>query len=110
MREVINLLITWGYGIAVIVLTGTGILFYRKKKGAVDKQVISRKKFLAKFFLLNKAELELFNRIREAAPKLICFAQVSMSQIFYLDPRNRDSFKKLGQVGRKSIDLGAVVD
>jgi very-short-patch-repair endonuclease len=62
-------------------------------------------KYLDKFQLLNKSELELFNRLEEAMPKLIVFAQVSMSQVFYLHPRQRDTFSKLGEIGRKSIDF-----
>jgi hypothetical protein len=62
-------------------------------------------KYLDKFQLLNKSELELFNRLEEAVPKLIVFAQVSMSQVFYLNPKRRDTFSKLGEIGRKSIDF-----
>ena len=62
-------------------------------------------KYLDKFQLLNKTELELFNRLCEAVPALIVFAQVSMSQVFFLHPRQKDTFAKLGEIGRKSIDF-----
>lgn len=56
-----------------------------------------------KFNLLNKVELRIYLGLREAAPAYIVFSQVSMSQLFYIPPR--DVFKQIGQIGRKSIDF-----
>lgn len=64
-----------------------------------------RKRYLDKFWLMNKTELELFNRLQEAMPALLVFSQVSMSQVFHFNPRARDTYSKLGEVGRKSIDF-----
>jgi hypothetical protein len=64
-----------------------------------------KSKYLDKFQLLNKSEFELYQRIQEAAPKLICFCQVSMSQVFFFFPGRKDTFTKLGEIGRKSIDF-----
>jgi very-short-patch-repair endonuclease len=59
----------------------------------------------AKPRLLNKPEQELFNRIREAAPELICFSQVSMSQMFDIHEGQADRRKKMNEIGLKSIDF-----
>lgn len=56
--------------------------------------------FRAKFELLNKTERSLYNQLCAAAPKLIVFSQVSMSQIFY--DLNE---KQLFAIGKKSIDF-----
>lgn len=61
-------------------------------------------KYMDKFHLLNKAETELFNLIRQAAPSLYVFVQVSMSQIFYMSSR-RKAFTQVREIGRKSIDF-----
>ena len=62
-------------------------------------------RYLDKFQLLNKSELELFNRLKEATPALNVFVQVSMSQVFFMFPNRKDTFSKLGEIGRKSIDF-----
>lgn len=77
----------------------------RALKGLAVTEEVKRKSYMDKFNLLNKTELELFNRIQEATPALLVFSQVSMSQVFFFHPRARDTFSKLGEVGRKSIDF-----
>lgn len=57
------------------------------------------------FRLLDASELELFNRLREAMPALIVFAQVSMSQVYYLHSKRIDTLTRFGDIGRKSIDF-----
>lgn len=57
------------------------------------------------FRLLDASELELFNRLREAMPSLIVFAQVSMSQVYYLHSRRVDRLTRFGDMGRESIDF-----
>ena len=56
-----------------------------------------------KFHLLNKSEQTLFQRLKDAAPALHVFPQVSMSQIFYGASQNR--YLQVAHVGRKSIDF-----
>ena len=57
------------------------------------------------FRRLDASELELFNRLREAMPALVVFAQVNMSQVYYLHSRRVDSLTKFGDIGRKNIDF-----
>lgn len=65
---------------------------------------VRKPKYMDKFHLLNKAETELFNLIRQAAPSLYVFVQVSMSQIFYMSNRQK-AFTQVREIGRKSIDF-----
>jgi hypothetical protein len=58
-----------------------------------------------KFQLMNKSEQILFNRLKEAAPALHVFSQVSMSQLFHITSKKRNSFIQLGEIGRKSVDF-----
>lgn len=59
-----------------------------------------RDKYLSKFQLLNKTEQNLYKQLCTAAPKLIVFSQVSMSQIFH-EPNK----KQLFAIEKKSIDF-----
>ena len=54
----------------------------------------------SKFQLLNKAEQNLYSKLCTAAPKLIVFSQVSMSQMFF-----KPDEKQLFMIGKKSIDF-----
>lgn len=65
----------------------------------------TRGKYLDKFQLLNKSEQELFWKLKEAAPSLIVFSQVSMSQVFYIRDFHKKGFLQVGEIGRKSIDF-----
>lgn len=64
-----------------------------------------RPKYMDKFQLMNKSEQLLFARLKEAAPALLVFAQVSMSQLFHITNQKRNSFMQLGEIGRKSVDF-----
>lgn len=57
------------------------------------------------FRVLDSSELDLFNRLREAAPSLIVFAQVNMSQVYYLHSKRIDTLNRFGEIGRTSIDF-----
>lgn len=71
-----------------------------------ETQEKEKRRYFDKFRLMNKAELELFNRLQEAMPALLVFSQVSMSQVFHFNRwDNRGTFSKLGEIGRKSIDF-----
>ena len=62
-----------------------------------------RPQYKDKSQLLNKSEQLLFSRLREAAPKLQIFSQVSMSQLF--DIAGKKGFLQVGEIGRKSVDF-----
>lgn len=64
-----------------------------------------RGKYSDKFQLLNKSEQLLFSRLREAAPALLIFSQVSMSQLFHITNFKQKGFLQIGEIGRKSIDF-----
>lgn len=79
-----------------------GIMAKKKNHPTATAQTIQ---YQAKKTLMNKSELTLYQRLAEAAPSMTVFCQVSMSQIFEIDRRTKDGFKKLGEVGMKSIDF-----
>lgn len=64
-----------------------------------------RHRYMDKFRLLNNPEMALYLRLKEAAPSMIVFAQVSMSQVLYLSKDNKERYRQLGEIGRKSIDF-----
>lgn len=64
-----------------------------------------RGQYSDKFQLLNKTEQILFARLREAAPNLLVFSQVSMSQLFYIANFRKNGFLQIGEIGRKSVDF-----
>lgn len=64
-----------------------------------------RSQYQKKFQLLNKSELLLFSRIKEAAPGMLIFSQVSMSQLFFIESYRKDGYRQIGEIGRKSIDF-----
>lgn len=64
-----------------------------------------RPKYMDKFQLMNKSEQILFNRLKEAAPALLVFSQVSMSQLFHITSNKKNGFIQLGEIGRKSVDF-----
>lgn len=64
-----------------------------------------RSQYRDKFQLLNKTEQLLFGRLREAAPALLVFSQVSMSQLFYITNYRKNGFLQIGEIGRKSVDF-----
>ncbi len=64
-----------------------------------------RKRYQDKFQLMNKSEKLLFDRLREAAPALLIFSQVSMSQLFYITNFKKNGFLQVGEIGRKSVDF-----
>ncbi len=71
----------------------------------MTNEIQIRPKYRDKFQLMNKSELDLFNQLRAAAPNMLVFSQVSMSQVFHLNRFNKDDFRKLGEIGQKSIDF-----
>jgi hypothetical protein len=64
-----------------------------------------RAQYRDKFFLMNKTELALYKSLTEAAPALLVFSQVSMSQLFHIDRYKKGNLKALGEIGRKSVDF-----
>ena len=64
-----------------------------------------RARYRDKFEFLNGAEQKLYWTLREAAPALLVFSQVSMSQVFHIDERTKDRRQKLTEIGKKSIDF-----
>lgn len=66
---------------------------------------IKRHRYMDKFRLLNNPEMALYLRLKEAAPSMIVFAQVSMSQVLYLSKDYKERYRQLGEIGRKSIDF-----
>lgn len=64
-----------------------------------------RSQYQSKFKLLNGSEQILHSRLREAAPALLIFAQVSMSQLFYIGNFRKDGYRQIGEIGRKSVDF-----
>lgn len=64
-----------------------------------------RAQYRDKFEFLNGAEQKLYWTLREAAPALLVFSQVSMSQVFHIDERTKDRRQKLNEIGKKSIDF-----
>lgn len=62
-------------------------------------------KYIDKFELMNRTERELFRRLQEAAPALLIFAQVSMSQLFWITRKRKNSFLQVNEIGRKSVDF-----
>lgn len=64
-----------------------------------------RPKYMDKFQLMNKSEQLLFARLKEAAPALLVFSQVSMSQLFHITNHKKNGFIQLGEIGRKSVDF-----
>lgn len=69
------------------------------------KNATKRSQYQKKFTLLNKSELVLFGRLREAAPELLTLTQVSMSQLFFIGNFRKDGYRQIGEIGRKSIDF-----
>ncbi|WP_220635166.1 DUF2726 domain-containing protein [Georgfuchsia toluolica] len=72
------------------------------KSSLVDER---KSQYRDKFELLNGAEQKLYWTLREAAPALVVFSQVSMSQIFHIDQKTKDRRQKLNEAGKKSIDF-----
>lgn len=64
-----------------------------------------RRRYQDKFQLMNKSEKLLFDRLREAAPALLVFSQVSMSQLFHITNYKKNGFLQVGEIGRKSVDF-----
>lgn len=64
-----------------------------------------RAQYRDKFFLLNKSEMRLYQCLQEAAPALLIFSQVSMSQLFHINRFQKGGLKSLGEIGRKSVDF-----
>lgn len=64
-----------------------------------------RNRYQDKFQLMNKSEKMLYDRLREAAPALLIFSQVSMSQLFHITNYKKNGFLQVGEIGRKSIDF-----
>lgn len=64
-----------------------------------------RDPFMDKFNLLNPSERLLYKKLCAAAPSFIVFAQVSMSQIFYIGNFQKDRIAQLNEIGKKSVDF-----
>ena len=67
------------------------------------KKMEAKTKYMDKFQLMNKSEKVLFDRLREAAPALLVFSQVSMSQLFHIT--NDRKQEQLKDIGKKSVDF-----
>lgn len=78
---------------------------YLAKGNTDNRSNEARAQYRDKFELLNGVEQKLYWTLREAAPALVVFSQVSMSQVFHIDERTRDKRRKLNEVGKKSIDF-----
>lgn len=64
-----------------------------------------REEYRRKDFLLNKSELALYNGLKDAAPAMLVFSQVSMSQVFNISRTGKNGYRQIGEIGRKSIDF-----
>lgn len=73
-----------------------------KETGNTEKK---RPQFMDKFRLLNRTEQKLFEMLKEAAPRLHIFVQVSMSQILHINTFKKGGKSQLGTIGRKSLDF-----
>jgi hypothetical protein len=72
-----------------------------------ETKIEARKKaqYRDKLQLLNKSEQIILNRLKEAAPAMHIFSQVSMSQLFHINRYSKDGYRQLGEIGRKSVDF-----
>ena len=90
--------------ILAIFATAAALLAFKKKPSRKKiSRVNTSSRYMDKFQLLNKGEQELYKRLKEAAPALIVFSQVSMSQIFHITPDRKRM--QLNEIGRKSVDF-----
>lgn len=70
-----------------------------------ESEKLKRPQYKDKFTLMNKSEHLLFTRLVEAAPAMLVFSQVSMSQLFHINSKRGNGFLQVAEIGRKSIDF-----